>query len=156
AHRVGAGSEAREEKEPAWSPDGTRLAFLSDRSARAGAKAAAAGDDRPAQLELWVADLASGRVTEVTHLHGQLSAPSWSPEGKPIALLHSAGRRAEAGPARPVPRDKGVVGETPDEQRLVLVEPASGSVRELSPPDLYVYEFDWSPDGASLAGVAAH
>jgi dipeptidyl aminopeptidase/acylaminoacyl peptidase len=152
--RVTAGREARVEKQPCWSPDGKRLAFLSDRSARATA-ARRAGSASAEQLELWVADLPSGRAVQVTRLEGQISAPAWSPDGGAIAFLYIAGRTAEAGPTRPVPRDAGVVGEKPEEQRLAVVQLASGRVREVSPPDLYVYEFDWSPDGASLTAVAA-
>jgi dipeptidyl aminopeptidase/acylaminoacyl peptidase len=182
--RIGAGRQAVVEKEPAWSPDGKRLAFLSDCSARATAArrtgqradrkpgggpaadaaatpagvagtAAPAGDGTAAQLQLWVADLASGRAAEVTHLAGQIKALAWSPDGGAIAFLHIAGRTAEAGPTHPVPRDAGVVGEKPEAQRLAVVQLASGTVREVSPPGLYVYEFDWSPDGASFAAVAA-
>jgi hypothetical protein len=73
--RISAGVGETCAKEPAWSPDGRRLAFLSDRSAHA-APGSACG-----QLQLWVADLDGGRLAEVTHLRGQLTAPAWSPDG---------------------------------------------------------------------------
>jgi dipeptidyl aminopeptidase/acylaminoacyl peptidase len=156
-------------REPVWSPDGRRLAFLSDGSSgaaerrsvspRGSGKTAAGAAEAPtagcAQLQLWVADLASGRVAEITHLEGQISAPAWSPDGGALAFLHIAGRTEEAGPTHAVPRDRGVVGETPEEQRLAVVELATGRLREVSPPDLFVYEYDWSPDGAAFAAVAA-
>jgi len=42
------------------------------------------------------------------------------------------------------------------EQRLTTVNVASGDVRQLSPADLYVYEYDWSPDGKRFITTAAH
>jgi dipeptidyl aminopeptidase/acylaminoacyl peptidase len=41
------------------------------------------------------------------------------------------------------------------EQRLALMDSRSGRVRLLSPPELYVYEYDWSPDGSEIVATAA-
>jgi dipeptidyl aminopeptidase/acylaminoacyl peptidase len=42
------------------------------------------------------------------------------------------------------------------EQRLTLVDVATAELRQLSPADTYVYEFDWSPDSKQLAITSAH
>ena len=42
------------------------------------------------------------------------------------------------------------------EQRLTTVNVASGQVHLLSPADLYVFEYDWSPDGTRFITTAAH
>ena len=47
--------------------------------------------------------------------------------------------------------DVGVIGETVEEQRLAVVDIASGSIRSVTPSDVYVYEYDWSPDGKRFA-----
>jgi dipeptidyl aminopeptidase/acylaminoacyl peptidase len=54
-----------------------------------------------------------------------------------------------------VPPDSGVLGSQIYEQRLTVVDAASGAVRQLSPKDMYVYEYDWSPDGRTFAATAA-
>ena len=41
------------------------------------------------------------------------------------------------------------------EQRLAIVNVATGMARSISPADMYVYEFDWSPDSKNLAYLAA-
>ena len=41
------------------------------------------------------------------------------------------------------------------EQRLSTIELSSGEFRQVSPPDLYVYEYDWSPDGTQCVAIAA-
>ena len=41
------------------------------------------------------------------------------------------------------------------EQRLAIITVATGAVRSISPADMYVYEFDWSPDSKNLAYLAA-
>src|SRR5262249_39728317 len=45
--------------------------------------------------------------------------------------------------------------ETIEEQRIAICEIESGRVREVSPENLYVYDYDWSPDGATFVAEAA-
>ncbi len=40
-------------------------------------------------------------------------------------------------------------------QRIAVADVATGRVRNVSPADLYVYDYDWSPDGKSFAAEAA-
>jgi len=60
------------EKEPAFSADGTRLAFT------------ASGPDAP---QIVVMDLASGDQAQVTSLAGGATHPTWSPDGKTVAFV---------------------------------------------------------------------
>ena len=141
---AGAGGADYAEHDISWSPDSARLAFLSDR-------------EKPGQLELYVADAGGvGAARKLTNLAGFLSGPQWSPDGTRLALLFTENAVRTAGPTHPTAADAGVVEEHVYEQRLTVVDLASQNVRQLSPPDLYVYEYDWSPDGRSFAATAAH
>jgi dipeptidyl aminopeptidase/acylaminoacyl peptidase len=150
---------ASSEHSPAWSPDGERLAFLSTaRTAAPAPERSKTGDAAAAdkdQLQLWVSDLRTGTSRPLTHLDGFLGAPRWSPDGREIAFLYIAGRRGSPGATNPTERDAGVVGETPKEQRLAVVDAAAATVEMVSPADLFVYEYDWSPDGRGFAATAA-
>ena len=132
-----------EEHDVAWSPDGKRLAFLSD-AAKTG------------QLQLYVIDLGSGAAKQLTHVTGFLSNPGWSPDGKSIAVLFTENATRRSGPLVAETPDEGEVAEEFLEQRLAIVDPATASLRQISPTDIYVYEFDWSPDSWWLAITAAH
>ncbi|HXW57545.1 MAG TPA: S9 family peptidase [Candidatus Cybelea sp.] len=134
-----------DEREVAWSPDGHRIAFLSDAAA-------------PGQLELYVADLSAGvpAPRQLTKLRGFLSSPRWSPDGKTVGLLFIENATRAAGPLVAETPDEGVIEDKFDEQRLTLVDTRTGSARTISPADMYVYEFDWSPDGGRLVITAAH
>src|SRR5207248_4399958 len=61
-----------------------------------------------------------------------------------------------AGPLQPAAAETGEVGETVYYQRLNVCDLESGKVRPVSPADLYVYEYDWSPDGKQCVVSAAH
>jgi dipeptidyl aminopeptidase/acylaminoacyl peptidase len=140
---AGAGKVAHEEHDIAWSPDGKRMAFLSD--------AATNG-----QLQLFVANVEDGSAKQLTHLKGYLASPAWSPDGKTIALLFTENATRAAGPLVAEIPDEGVVSEEFLEQRLTMVDPATARVRQISPADMYVYEFDWAPDSKRLVATAAH
>ncbi|HLK33623.1 MAG TPA: S9 family peptidase [Terriglobales bacterium] len=145
--RVTAGSQnsSYSEREIAWSPDGTQLAFLSNASG---------------QTQLFVADVSDKNrakpPTQLTNLTGYLASPSWSPDGKTIAFLFTENAPRAAGPLMPMTPETGVVDSKIYEQRLTTVDLESHQVRQLSPADMYVYEYDWAPDGRSFAVTAAH
>jgi dipeptidyl aminopeptidase/acylaminoacyl peptidase len=128
------------ERDLAWSPDGRRIAFLSD----------AAGG----QTQLYVAPAAGGPPRVLTHARGQLEHPRWSPDGTRLAVLYVAGSTQEQGALVAYKPHAGVVEETVEEQRIAIVDAGGGALREVSPADLYVYDYDWSPDGRRLAAEA--
>jgi dipeptidyl aminopeptidase/acylaminoacyl peptidase len=136
------GSTAHEE-DVCWSPDSKQLAFLSD----------AAGDK---QSELYVADRDGGSARKLTSLKGFLADPGWSPDGKTLAFLFTENAPRAAGPLMPMTPETGVIDNKVFEQRLTVIDVASGAVRQLSPPDMYVYEYNWSPDSNNFALIAAH
>jgi dipeptidyl aminopeptidase/acylaminoacyl peptidase len=137
------GGEASDEREIAWSPDSRQLAFLSNAQT-------------PDQLQLYVAKVMGGEARKLTDLRGALDAPSWSPDGKTLALLFTENAPRAPGPLEPMPLPSGVISAKVYEQRLTTVNVETKRVRQLSPADMYVYEYDWSPDGKKFVLTAAH
>jgi len=62
----------------AWSPDGTRIAFASNR---------AEDEDRDSRVDIWTVDVASGALTRITPHDGQYGSPVWSPDGRALAFV---------------------------------------------------------------------
>jgi dipeptidyl aminopeptidase/acylaminoacyl peptidase len=132
-----------DEGEVDFSPDGQWLAFLSDA-------------DRPHRPQLYVANLRTGAVQQQTWANGHLTQPRFSPDGKTIAVLYIDGGFESLGPLRAAARQSGVIGETPLEQQIALVLfDGTGTLRPISPGNLYVYEYGWRPDGQAFVATAA-
>ncbi len=142
-HATGAQGSAAREKDIAWAPDSSSLAFLSDANS-------------PGQLQLYVVSVKDHSVRQLTQLKGYLATPRWSPSGRQIAFLFTENAVREAGPLAAAAPALGVIDDQVYEQRLAIVDLKSGEVRQVSPPDLYVYEYDWSPDGGQFVATAAH
>jgi len=66
--------------DPAWSPDGKRIAYATDRGG---------------SLDIWTMELSSGRKTRVTHAPGAEMRPAWSPNGKQLAYVDAYGAYTE-------------------------------------------------------------
>jgi dipeptidyl aminopeptidase/acylaminoacyl peptidase len=140
---AGDGRRTYDEHGVAWSPDGRRIAFLSDR-------------EKAGQLQVYLAPADGGADRKLTDLKGFLTDLRWSPDGRRLAVLHTKAASGPIGPTHPAAPEVGVIEEHVDEQRLTLLDPESGQARPLSPADLYVYEYDWSPDGRRFVLAAAH
>jgi dipeptidyl aminopeptidase/acylaminoacyl peptidase len=125
----------------AWSPDGKKVAFLSDA-------------EKKGQFQLYVTSIASGPARKLTSVKGFLAAPGWSPDGKTIALLFTENASRAAGPLVAETPETGEIKDAFFEQRLALIDLATGKLRQISPADTYIYEYDWSPDGARFAVTA--
>ena len=64
---------------PAWSPDGGRIAYVTDRRP---------DRDHRWHSQLYVIDLATGEETRVTHAgHATFDHPTWLPDGRTLAAL---------------------------------------------------------------------
>ena len=127
-----------------WSADSKQLAFLADLP----------GDAPSAQL--WTATADGGTPVKRAELKGNAVAPSFSPDGSRIAVLFIEGMPRQAGPLQPMTPLSGVVGDKIYEQRLTTINLGTNAVSQLSPSDMYIYEYDWTPDGKSWVATAAH
>jgi dipeptidyl aminopeptidase/acylaminoacyl peptidase len=134
--RIGAGvaDSLHAESNVAWSPDSQKIAFLSD----------AAKKD---QLQLYVTTAAGGPAKMLTSVKGFLANPSWSPDGKTIAILFTENATRASGPLVAETPETGEIKDAFFEQRLALVDLATEKFSQITPADTYIYEYDWSPDG---------
>ena len=82
--------------------------------------------------------------------------PSFSPDGSKLAVLFIEGMPRIAGPLQPMTPLAGVIDDKIYEQRLTTIDLATNSLTQLTPPDMYVYEYDWMPDGKGWVAIAAH
>lgn len=139
--RITAGGQS--ESAVAWSADSKQIAFFSDAAT-------------PGQPQVYVVGAAGGPPRKLTNLKGFLAAPGWSPDGKTIAFLLTENAERAAGPLVAEKAQTGVIKEAVTEQRLALIDAAGGKVRQISPADMYVYEYAWSPDGKRFVTTAAH
>ncbi|MBL8137315.1 MAG: S9 family peptidase [Acidobacteria bacterium] len=122
-----------DDENPAWSPDGTRIAFISKR--------AQPDPDRTTNTDVWVIDAKPGATPrQMTNTpEGESGRPTWSPDGSRIAVL---------------------VGDTDtnyayDLNKLGVIAanaPGPGAVRLLSPTlDRAVFAPSWSKDGQRIS-----
>jgi dipeptidyl aminopeptidase/acylaminoacyl peptidase len=120
----------------AWSPDSKRLAYLSE-------------------AQLYVVSATGKGAKKLTNLTGFVTDPEWSPDGSRIAILYAENAPGGGGPLNAEPVETGVIGGAIHNQRLTIVDANSGATKQISPADLNIYEYDWSPDGHTFVATAA-
>ena len=115
---------------PRWSPDGSRIAFLSDRDGGRNA--------------IWMIPPSGGEAEKITTEKSSIPDFEWSPDGKSIAFVMRE-------PPSPDKEDFRVVGEDPRPPHLYLLNVESRAVTRLTRGPFSVANPSWSPDGSSLA-----
>lgn len=150
------------DRSPRWSPDGTRVAFVSDREQ---------GN------QVWIHDLRDGRLQRLTDLPlGVAGAPSWTPDGQHVVIggfdRHAPGSLAQPGEPEPDVRvirqldykadataiAHGASGATAgfrdDRRRQIFRFSLTGEVLQLTSGDYDHVQPAVSPDGAWVGFVA--
>jgi len=125
---------------PVWSRDGKHIVFIL-RSPKAKTRA------------LYTVAVADMHAHKLLDFDGVLNAPRFSPGGR-LAVLATAGAHKEIGATQAGAAIVGEIGAHSDEQRIAVVD--GGKLNFVSPADLFVYEYDWRPDGSGFVGTAAH
>lgn len=121
---------------PAWSPDGSRLAFASDRS-----------DKR----QIYLIDPMGGEAQALTSAEDGVEGFSWSPDGARIAFTASEPKPQSAKDRDSRYGEFAIVDEDRRQTHLWVIDVATKQSRRLTSGQLAVGGFRWSPDGAAIA-----
>ena len=147
--------------EPAWSPDGTKIAFMSHR------------DGNP---EIYVMDADGGNVRRLTNHHGVDREPAWSPDGSKIAFESDRDGNpdiyvmdADGSNVRRLthhPEADGGPDWSPDGTKIAfrsrrdgqwntyIMDSDGGNVRRITHDSKASYRANWSHDGTQFVFVS--
>ena len=144
-------THGKKDHSPRWSPDGTQLAFVSDRGEK---------------NQLFVAPMDGGEARQVTHSKWGVSQPAWSPDGTRIAYSARTGDYVESkerkGADKNVPRVlrdlryklDGVGFFDSRRVHIFVCDVESGKETQLTRGDYYDDQPAWSPNGRTIAFVS--
>ncbi len=124
---------------PTWNRDGSRLAFVLTSASTATAS-------------IYAVDAAGGAPHRLVRFAGALGTLRYGPHDA-LAVLATAHPHKKIGATEAAAPMAGEIGSHTDEQRIALLR--DGALRLVSPADLFVYEFDWRPDGSGFVATAA-
>src|SRR5213595_2808152 len=131
----------RTDFDPVWSPDSKTLAVFSS-----------AGEKE--QRQLWMTNADGSSPKKITKLNGYAARPRWSHDGKQIAFLYIQGAGG-GGPLMAAPATTGVIDTAIHNQRIAVLNVDTGALRQLSPENLHIYDYNWSPDDKMFVATAA-
>ncbi len=125
-------SGPRDDSCPRWAPDNTNLAFISKEE----------GEGTKGKGQLYLISAQGGEAKQVCTMPNGVSDLTWSPDGKRIAFLSREGEELKSDPRIVTPARY---------QRLWTVRPDYGIAEPVTPENLTVWEYAWSPDSQQIA-----
>lgn len=141
-------SGPRTDSLPRWSPDGSRLAFLSDRLVEG-------------QRQLFVIARDCGEALPLTNIAGAIPTPrgldalQWSPDGRSLAFLMEDPETDEERAKRAAKDDAIAFEQQPKFVRVWVVDIETKSIRCVSPDNVQIWEFGWHPNSREFAAVVS-
>jgi dipeptidyl aminopeptidase/acylaminoacyl peptidase len=104
------------------------------------------------QYSIYTVEPGGGGLTQTIEFDGTLVDLRYLPDGR-LVMLATAGARKEVGATEAGAAIAGDLDAAAPEQRLAILD--HGALQWASPPDLFVYEYDWLPQGRGFVGTAA-
>ena len=121
---------------PAWSPDGKRLAF---------------GSDREDKRQIYVIDLAGGEAMKLTSAEESVAAFAWAPDGRSLAFTSSDPRTDALKDREKKYAEFDVIDADHRMSHLYVVDVETKKIRRLTSGAFTVGRFDWSPNSREIA-----
>jgi dipeptidyl aminopeptidase/acylaminoacyl peptidase len=123
---------------PRWSPDGQRIAFLSDRTNRGTA-------------QLHVINVQGGESRQITSIERGIELIEWVPDGSYVSA--TADRRILAG-EQSARGDISVASLSARPRVIVRIDPdCREPVNVIGPASGHVWAYTWQPDGGQIAAL---
>src|ERR1700681_1394583 len=132
-------TSAKQDNSPRWSPDGKRLAFLSNRDEK---------------TQIYGMPVDGGEAVALTKGKTNVESFNWSPDGRQISFLATE-PKSEAEEKKEKDKDDARVVDKDDKRtRLWVADSTSGDARQVTAAPWQVHEAHWAPDGSRLYVVA--
>lgn len=135
------------ESEPQFSPDEKKIAFLSDAKTKD-------------QLQIFIADVLTGKlITQqpLTNFDGYVSHLRWSLDGNYLSVLYVEKASRNPNPMAALNRNVGLIDSSVNKnvQRIAVINLQTNETKIVTPDQLYIFEYDWSPDSKFFCYTAA-
>ena len=129
-------SSKKSSQSPAWAPDGSKLAFISDRT-----------DKR----QIYLINPAGGEAEVLTSVEDGVTSFAWAPDGRSIAFTARDPKSAALKDREKKYGEFEVVDQDHRMSQLSVIDLGSRAVKTLTTGPFSVGSFAWSPDSGSIA-----